>query len=119
MASSFSNENDPWEYSFDIDDSDLHLTHVLRSSSSARVEPSPYTPNPRAKLLRENVFILDSDEALMSTQEYMKIVAKDVGEDDDFNSEAWFSATNYVIVTLGTKKWEAWVVSRALGDCFG
>ncbi|GKA09757.1 hypothetical protein Tco_0689190 [Tanacetum coccineum] len=39
-------KNDPWEYSLDIDDSDLHLTHVLSSSSSARVEPSPSTPNP-------------------------------------------------------------------------
>ncbi|GJR32771.1 hypothetical protein Tco_1109003 [Tanacetum coccineum] len=29
-----------------VDDSDLNLTPVLRSSSSARVEPSPYTPNP-------------------------------------------------------------------------
>nr|GEW82253.1 hypothetical protein [Tanacetum cinerariifolium] len=46
MDSNFTNENDPWEYSLDIDDSDLHLTHVMRSSSSPRVEPSPYTPNP-------------------------------------------------------------------------
>nr|GEW80778.1 hypothetical protein [Tanacetum cinerariifolium] len=42
MDFNFTNENDPW----DIDDSDLHLTHVLRSSSSAHVEPSPYTLNP-------------------------------------------------------------------------
>nr|GEY35151.1 hypothetical protein [Tanacetum cinerariifolium] len=101
------------------DDSDLHLTTVLRSSSCARVEPSPYTPNPisiipgpagivqlssstcvepssstpnpvriipglagvvqRSKLLRENVFILDSDGASMSTQEYMQKVVEDVG----------------------------------------
>ncbi|GJX39134.1 hypothetical protein Tco_0252437 [Tanacetum coccineum] len=101
MASNFNNKNDPWEYSLDIDNYDLHLAPVLRSSSSARVKPSPYipnlviiipdpagivqlssstcveqsssTPNPvriipgptgvvqRAKLLRENVFILDSD----------------------------------------------------------
>ncbi|GJV79671.1 hypothetical protein Tco_1515541 [Tanacetum coccineum] len=46
MDLNFTNENDPWEYNFDIDDSDLNLTPVLRSSSSARVEPSPYTPNP-------------------------------------------------------------------------
>ncbi|GJT45407.1 hypothetical protein Tco_0954122 [Tanacetum coccineum] len=45
MDSNFTNENDPWEYSLDIDDSDLHLTHVLRSSSSAHVKPSPYTLN--------------------------------------------------------------------------
>ncbi|GKB57463.1 15-cis-phytoene desaturase, chloroplastic/chromoplastic [Tanacetum coccineum] len=111
------------------------LIHVLRSSSSAHVEPSPYTPNPvtiipgpagvvqlsnsicvepsfstpnpvriipgpaglvqRAKLLKENVFILDPDGALMSTQEYMQKVVEDVGEDADFNSGAWVSATNY------------------------
>nr|GEX97592.1 hypothetical protein [Tanacetum cinerariifolium] len=118
MAYNFNNKNDPWEYSLDIDDSNLHLTPVLRSSSSARIEPSPYTPNlvsiipdpagivqlssstcvepsfatpnpvriipghagvvQRAKLLRENVFILDLDGALMSTQEYMQKVTEDV-----------------------------------------
>ncbi|GKB87876.1 transposase, MuDR, MULE transposase domain protein, partial [Tanacetum coccineum] len=106
MDSNFTNENDPWEYSLDIDDFDLHLTHVLRSSSSAHVEPSPYTPNPRAKLLKENVFILDPDGALMSTQEYMQKVVEDVGEDvgedADFNSGAWVSATNYVNAFDGT-----------------
>ncbi|GJX95954.1 protein phosphatase [Tanacetum coccineum] len=88
----------------DIDDSDLHLTHVLRSSSSARVEPSPYTPNPVTIIPghAENIFILDSDGALMSTQEYMQKVVEDVGEDDYFNSGVWFSATNYVIATGGT-----------------
>ncbi|GJX65351.1 hypothetical protein Tco_0299694 [Tanacetum coccineum] len=123
MASNFNNENDSLKYSLDIDDSDLHLTHVLRSSSSARVEPSPYTPHPVTiipgpagivqlssstcveqssstpnpvriipghagvvQLLKENVFILDSDEDLMSTQEYKQKVVEDVGEDDDFNS---------------------------------
>ncbi|GKC08497.1 hypothetical protein Tco_1000107, partial [Tanacetum coccineum] len=123
-------------------DSDLHLTHVLRSSSSARVEPSSSTPNPvriisgpagtvqlsnstcfepssstsnpvriipgpasvvqQAKQLKENVFILDSDGALMSTQEYMQKVVEDVDGDDDFNSGAWISAINYVISTGGT-----------------
>nr|GEY61949.1 hypothetical protein [Tanacetum cinerariifolium] len=85
---------------------------IVQLSSSTCVEPSSSTLNPvriipgpmgvvqRAKLLRENVFILDSDGALMSTQEYMQKVAEDVGEDDDFNSGAWFSATNYVIATV-------------------
>ncbi|GKB17339.1 GPCR kinase [Tanacetum coccineum] len=45
MASNFNNENEPWEFSLDIDDSDLHLTPVVRSSSSTHVEPSPYTSN--------------------------------------------------------------------------
>nr|GEX97812.1 hypothetical protein [Tanacetum cinerariifolium] len=151
MDFNFTNENDPWGYNFDIDDSDLHLTHVLRSSSSAHVEPSPYTPNPvtiipgpagvvqlsnsirvdpssstpnlvriipgpaglvqRAKLLKENVFILDPDGALISTQEYMQKVVEDVGEDADFNSGAWVSATNYVNAFGGTS-----CSPNALGD---
>ncbi|GKE26189.1 transposase, MuDR, MULE transposase domain protein [Tanacetum coccineum] len=43
MASNFNNENEPWKYSLDIDDSDLHLTLVVRSSSSKHVEPSLVT----------------------------------------------------------------------------
>nr|GEZ70445.1 hypothetical protein [Tanacetum cinerariifolium] len=122
MDSNFTNKNDPWEYSLDIGDSDLHLTPVLRSSSSAHVEPSPYTPNPvtiirgptvriipgpagfvqRAKMLKENVFILDPDGALMSTQEYMQKVVDDMGEDVDFNSGVRVSTTNYVNTFGGT-----------------
>nr|GEV67095.1 hypothetical protein [Tanacetum cinerariifolium] len=87
---------------------------VVQLSSNTRAEPYPSTPNPvriipgtvgivqQAKLLREKVFILDSDEALMSTQKYMQKIIKDVGEDDDFNSEAWVSATNYVMAFGGT-----------------
>ncbi|GJS89609.1 reverse transcriptase domain-containing protein [Tanacetum coccineum] len=118
MDSNFTNENDSWEYSLDIDDSDLHLTPVLHSSSSAHVEPSPYTPNlitiipgpaGRAKLLKESVFILDPDGALMSTQKNMQKVVEDVGEDADFNNGAWVSATNYVNAFGGT-------VTGCLGD---
>ncbi|GJV66622.1 peptidase S10, serine carboxypeptidase, alpha/beta hydrolase fold protein [Tanacetum coccineum] len=86
MDSNFTNENDPWEYSLDIDDSDLHLTPVLRSSSSAHVEPSPYTPNPvtiipgpagvvlvqRASCLKKMYFILDPDVAFIVDTEYMQ-----------------------------------------------
>nr|GEV57779.1 transposase, MuDR, MULE transposase domain protein [Tanacetum cinerariifolium] len=53
-------------------------------------------------MLKEKVFILDSDGALMSTQEYMQKVIEDVGEDDDFKSSAWVSVTNYVTATGGT-----------------
>ncbi|GJX65446.1 hypothetical protein Tco_0299789 [Tanacetum coccineum] len=81
---------------------------VVQLSNSICVEPSSSTPNPiriipgpaglvqRAKLLKENVFILDPDGALMSTQEYMQKVVEDVGEDADFNSGVWLSSTNYV-----------------------
>nr|GEV65216.1 hypothetical protein [Tanacetum cinerariifolium] len=128
MDSNFNNENEPWELSLDINDSDLQLTHILRSSSSIHVEPSPLTQNSvtiipgpsgivqlsssthiepssstsnpvriipgpaglvqRAKLLKENVFMLDLDGALMSTQEYMQKLVEGVGEDAEVNSEA-------------------------------
>ncbi|GKC51784.1 hypothetical protein Tco_1074529 [Tanacetum coccineum] len=81
------------DYDLDIDDSDLHLTLVLRSSSSAHVEPSPYTPNP--------VRIIPGPAGLK--------VVEDVGEDADFNSGAWVSATNYVNAFGGT-------VTGCLGD---
>ncbi|GJT52518.1 serine carboxypeptidase S28 family protein [Tanacetum coccineum] len=96
--------------SLDIDDSDLHLTPVVRSSSSTHVEPSPYTPNPVTiipgpasivQLLVRTVF-----EPLPSTLNPARIipspaVVEDVGEDDDFKSPAWVSATNYVNAFCG------------------
>ncbi|GJT50596.1 hypothetical protein Tco_0976753 [Tanacetum coccineum] len=121
MDSNFTNENDPWEYSLDIDDSDLHLTHVLRSSSSTRVEPSSSTPNPvRIIPGPAGIVQLSSStcfEPSSSTPHPVRIipghaglkVVKDVDEDDDFNSGAWISTTNYVISTGGT-------VTGCLGD---
>ncbi|GKB68287.1 transposase, MuDR, MULE transposase domain protein [Tanacetum coccineum] len=47
-----------------------------------------------SKLLKENVFIIDPDGALMSTQEYMQKVVENVGEDADFNSGAWSCSPN-------------------------
>ncbi|GKE45055.1 hypothetical protein Tco_1472339 [Tanacetum coccineum] len=95
MDSNFNNENDPWEFGLDIDDSDINLTPILRSSSSTRVELYPLTPNPMG--------------ALMSTQQYMQQIIEDVGEDDDFNSGAWVSAINYVKAFGGN-------VTGCLGD---
>ncbi|GKD24303.1 RNA-binding family protein, partial [Tanacetum coccineum] len=94
---------------------------VVQLSSNTRSEPYPTVPNPvriipglagivqQAKLLKEKVFILDSDGALMSTQKYMQQIIEDVGEDDDFNSGAWVSATNYVKAFGGN-------VTGCLGD---
>nr|GEU34404.1 hypothetical protein [Tanacetum cinerariifolium] len=45
---------------------------------------------------------LNLSMALISTQEYMQKVVKDVGKHNDFKSEAWVSATNYVTTTGGT-----------------
>nr|GEV52900.1 hypothetical protein [Tanacetum cinerariifolium] len=149
MNYNFNNENEPWELSLDIDDSDLQLTHIVHSSNSIHVEPSPLTQNSvtiipaplgiiqlsnskriepssstsnpvriipgpaglvqRANLLKENVFILDPDGALISTQEYMHKVVEDACEEVDFNGGAWVSATNYVIAFGGT-------VTGCLGD---
>ncbi|GJX12041.1 putative reverse transcriptase domain-containing protein [Tanacetum coccineum] len=87
----------------------------MHPSSSTRVEPSPSTPNPvriipsPAGLVQQKVFILDSDGALMSKQEYMQKVVEDVGEDDDFKSGSWVNATNYVNVNGDT-------VTGYLGD---
>ncbi|GKE22046.1 hypothetical protein Tco_1433558, partial [Tanacetum coccineum] len=64
--------------------------------NSVRIIPGHADIVQQAKLLKENVFILDSDGALMSTQEYMQKVVEDVGEDGDFKSGAWVSATDYV-----------------------
>nr|GEV25478.1 hypothetical protein [Tanacetum cinerariifolium] len=94
---------------------------IVQLSSSKCIEPSSSTSNPvriilsplglvhRAKLLKENVFILDPDGALMSTQEYMQKLVEDVGEEADFNGGAWVSTTNYVIAFGGT-------VTECLGD---
>nr|GEX38909.1 hypothetical protein [Tanacetum cinerariifolium] len=90
-------------------------------SSSTRVEPSTLNLNPfriipspaglvqQARLLKEKVFVLDPDGALISTQQYTDKIVEDVGDDDDFKSEAWFSATNYVNTFGGT-------VTGCLGD---
>ncbi|GKB59296.1 zf-CCHC domain-containing protein [Tanacetum coccineum] len=121
MDFNLNNENDQWELSFDIDDSDIRLTPVLRPSSSTCVETSPSTQNPvriipgtagivqATKLLKQRDILLGLDGAVMSTQEYMKKVVEDVGEDGDFKSGSWVSATDYMNVNGGT-------VSRCLGD---
>nr|GEY50019.1 hypothetical protein [Tanacetum cinerariifolium] len=79
------------------------------TSIPVRIIPDPAGIVQQAKLLKENVFILDSDGALMSTQKYMQKIIEDVGEDDDLNSGPWVSATNYVMVFGDT-------VTRCLGD---
>ncbi|GKB79814.1 hypothetical protein Tco_0946709, partial [Tanacetum coccineum] len=45
MDSNFNNDNEPWELSLDIDDSDLDLTPVMHPSCSTRFKPTPSTSN--------------------------------------------------------------------------
>ncbi|GJS42694.1 reverse transcriptase domain-containing protein [Tanacetum coccineum] len=99
MDSNFNNKNDPWEFSLDIDDSGLRLTPVLHSYSSKSVEPSLLTPNP--------VRIIPGPSSIVQQAKLLK--EKKVVEDEDFNSGAWVSATNYVIANGGT-------VTGCLGD---
>ncbi|GKB23200.1 hypothetical protein Tco_0862601 [Tanacetum coccineum] len=115
MDANFNNETDPWEFGLDLDDSDLHLTPSLRSSNSTHVESSTLIQNPVTIIpgpagvvqLSSNTRV--TDRALMSTQKYMQKIIEDVGEDDDFNSGAWVSATNYVMAFGGT-------ITGCLGD---
>ncbi|GKF68969.1 hypothetical protein Tco_0198648, partial [Tanacetum coccineum] len=71
MDSDLNIQDNQWELSLDIDDSDLRLTPVLRPSSSTRVETSPSTQKP--------IRIIPG----------LAKVVEDVGEDEDFKSVSW------------------------------
>ncbi|GJS18591.1 hypothetical protein Tco_0413063 [Tanacetum coccineum] len=77
MDSDLNNQNGQWELNLDIDDSDIRLTPVLRPCSSTHIQDG-------------------GEGCVMSTQEYMKKVVEDVGEDEDFKSGSWVSDTDYV-----------------------
>nr|GFA23843.1 hypothetical protein [Tanacetum cinerariifolium] len=120
MDTSFNNENKAWEYSLDIDDFDLHLTHVVRSSNSTHVKPSPYTTNPVTIIPGPLgvVHVSSSTRVEPSTSNLNPVriilspadkVVEDVSDDDDFKSAASVSATNYVNTFGGT-------VTGCLGD---
>nr|GEV30816.1 hypothetical protein [Tanacetum cinerariifolium] len=120
MDASFNNENEAWEYSPDIDDFDLHLTPVVRSSNSTHVKPSPYTKNPVIIIPGPSgvIHVSSSTRVEPSTSNLNPVriipgpadkVVEDVGDDDDFKSVTWVSATNYVDTFGGT-------VTGCLGD---
>nr|GEV59600.1 hypothetical protein [Tanacetum cinerariifolium] len=114
LRSSSSTHVEPSPYTTNSVTIILSLSGVVQLSSSTRVEPFTSTLNPvriipgpagfvqQARLPKEKVFILDLDGALMSTQQYMEKVIEDVGDDDDFKSVTWVSATNYVNAFGGT-----------------
>ncbi|GJU42737.1 hypothetical protein Tco_1195694 [Tanacetum coccineum] len=80
MDSDLNIQDDQWELSLDIDDSDLRLTPVLRPSSSTLVETSPSTqrpvriiPNPAgivqlAKLCKQSEIHEGGGDFVLSTQ---------------------------------------------------
>nr|GEU75120.1 hypothetical protein [Tanacetum cinerariifolium] len=113
MDSNFNNDNEPWELSLDINDSDLHLTPVLRPSGSTRFEPTPSTLN-TVKIIPGPVGSVQQATPSGYCPNPARIipghkVVEDVAEDDDFNSGAWVSTTNYVISNGGS-------VTGCLGD---
>nr|GEZ38562.1 hypothetical protein [Tanacetum cinerariifolium] len=61
-----------------------------------RIIPSPASIVQLAKIRRQSDIHEGGDDSVLSTQEYMKQVVKDVGEDEDFNSGSWLGATEYV-----------------------
>ncbi|GJY44533.1 hypothetical protein Tco_0432746 [Tanacetum coccineum] len=63
-----------------------------------------------AKLLKQRDILLGWDEAVLSTQEYVKIVVEDVGEDKDFKRASWVSAVEFVNAN------DEGIVNRCLGD---
>ncbi|GJT09452.1 transposase, MuDR, MULE transposase domain protein [Tanacetum coccineum] len=91
------------------EDEELMLEFGVKFDSEYERIPGPAGIVQQAKMLKEKVFVFYSDGALMSTQEYMQKVVEDVGEDDDFKSGSWVSATNYVNANGGT-------VTGCLGD---
>nr|GEW21851.1 hypothetical protein [Tanacetum cinerariifolium] len=131
-----SDPNYQWEDLLDIDDSDLSLTLVLRpcnrhvretititstqnTDSIVQVEkvekkPVRIIPDPAgivqlAKICKQSDIHEGGDDFVLSTQESMKQVVKDVGEDEDFNNGSWVGAIEYVKANGG-------IVSGCLGD---
>ncbi|GJY07045.1 ribonuclease H-like domain-containing protein [Tanacetum coccineum] len=98
-----SNPNYQWEDLLDIDDSDLPLTLVLRPYNRHVRETITITSTQNTDDIQEG-----GDDSVLSTQEYMKQVVEDVGDDDDFNSGSWVGATECVKANGG-------IVSGCLG----
>nr|GEY90834.1 hypothetical protein [Tanacetum cinerariifolium] len=109
MDFDLNNQNDQWELKLDIDDSDLRLTPVMRPCSSTRIETSTTTEKPvriipghagivqASKLLKQTDIQDGGEGCVMSTQEYIKKVVEDVGEDEDFKSGSWVNATEFSV----------------------
>ncbi|GKE11847.1 hypothetical protein Tco_1415398 [Tanacetum coccineum] len=112
--------NHEWEEGLDIDDSDLLLTPIIRPTNNTHIVPEITTtqtlfssqnnqvdnyvvkpiriiPGPagivQTAKLRKLVDTREGgEESVMSTQEYIRKVIEDVGEDDDFTRTPWLSA---------------------------
>ncbi|PWA44056.1 hypothetical protein CTI12_AA529480 [Artemisia annua] len=118
-------ENEDWQLSLDIDDSDLSLTPVLRSSTSHQtrvekaltnedLEPIRIIPVPAgifqsAKLLKTQHILEGVADSQVPTQEYIMKVAEDYADDECFTSGPWVSAVDFVLKNHG-------IVTGCLGN---
>ncbi|GKA18693.1 hypothetical protein Tco_0698608 [Tanacetum coccineum] len=129
---------DECEQALDIDDSDLLLTPVVRPSNKPHIVPEITTTtqtlfssqnNQVDNCIMKPIRIIlgpagivqtakhckladtqeGGEESVMSTQEYIRKVIEDVGEDDDFTRAPWLSVLEYVNVDGG-------IVTGCFGD---
>ncbi|GJT82436.1 transposase, MuDR, MULE transposase domain protein [Tanacetum coccineum] len=98
------------------DDEEFFLEFVQHTCSNTpstqrpvRIIPCPAGIVQLAKLHKQSKIHKGGGDSILSTQEYMKKVVEDVGDDDDFKSGSWVSATDYVNANGG-------IVSGCLGD---
>nr|GEW55314.1 hypothetical protein [Tanacetum cinerariifolium] len=100
-------------YKFDEEALDLLLEEEARESRAqkklVRIIPSPVGIVQLAKIRKQSDIHEGGDDSVLSTQEYMKQVVEDVGEDENLNSGSWVGATEYVKANGG-------IVSGCLGD---
>ncbi|GJX40864.1 ribonuclease H-like domain-containing protein [Tanacetum coccineum] len=103
-----SDPNYQWEDLLDIDDSDLPLTLVLRPCNRHVRETITITSTQNTdgivqveEIRKQSDIHEGGDDSVLSTQEFMKQVVEDVGEDEDFNSGPWVGATEYVKANVG------------------
>ncbi|GKE07288.1 hypothetical protein Tco_1399306 [Tanacetum coccineum] len=129
--------NHEWEEGLDIDYSDLLLTPVICPTNNTHIVPEITTtqtlfssqnnqvdnyvvkpiriiPGPAGIVQTAKLYKLvdtreGGEESVMSTQEYIRKVIEDVGEDDDFTCASWLSAIDYVNVDGG-------IVTGCFGD---
>nr|GEZ70422.1 hypothetical protein [Tanacetum cinerariifolium] len=76
-----------------------------------RIIPGPASVVQLAKIRKQSDIHEGGDDFVLLTQEYMKQVVEDVGDDEDFNSGPWVGATEYVKANGGIS-----CSSNALGD---
>ncbi|GJZ63705.1 ribonuclease H-like domain-containing protein [Tanacetum coccineum] len=82
---------------------------VQVEEKSVRIIPGPAGIVQLAKIRKQSYIHEGANDSVLSTQEYMKQVVEDVGEDEDFNSGSWVGATEYAKANGG-------IVSGCLGD---